>query len=60
MTLTGRRFVSTQSSLAGVRSIRPMYVNTLNGLTFSTRDAYDCVINGISSYGNVIRGPVFL
>ena len=39
VTLVGARLVSVQSSDAGSKSIRPMNVNTLNGLTFSILEA---------------------
>ena len=47
--------MSVQSSDAGVRSIRPMNVKTLNGLTFSILEAYGCTIIASDVYGRVIK-----
>ena len=52
-TLAGSLFVSSQSSDVGLRSIRPMKVKTLNGLTFSDLEAYGCLTISTSVYGNM-------
>ena len=53
-----RDLVSTQLSFSGYRTTSPTYVKTLNGLTFSTAEAYGWSINTASVYGSVIISSV--
>ena len=50
--------VSTQLSDSGYNSTSPVYVNTLNGLTFSTAEAYGWSINTVDEYGSVTISSV--
>ena len=50
--------VSTQLSDSGYNSMSPTYVKTLNGLTFSTADAYGWSINTEDVYGSVMISSV--